>query len=477
MKKFTSNNSFLSKIPAVHKVLEYPDIKNLVLLYGQPIVVNAIREIQSEYRDLYKKEGEKSNYKFLNEKFIKLVKEKIDIDTENSLIPVFNLTGIILHSNLGRALLPEVVINSTKQVASIAHNIEYDLNTGKRSDRERHIENKLCNLLGTEAVTIVNNNAAAVILVLNTLAKQKEVLVSRGELIEIGGSFRLPEIMMSANCKLREVGTTNKTHLNDYKYAIKEKTGLIFKAYTSNFTIKGFTKNVKEKDLVNLGKDCNLPFVVDLGSGSLIDLRKFGLKFETSPSAKLKQGIDLVTFSGDKLMGGPQCGIIAGRSDLIKKIKKNPMKRAMRCDKFTVTALSTLLDLYQNPEKALKEIPTLRLLSRSKEEIQSLAEKVFPYINSKLKGIAKIKIVNCNSQVGSGSHPNEFIPSIGISIKKNVKKRRNLFSIKFAEALRKLPTPIIGRIKKEAVILDLRCLEQEDLLIKQLEFLDINMDF
>ena len=473
MKTFDSNKTIFSEIPSVDKLLNCLEIELLIANHGQPLVVKAIRELQNKYRFSIKNKKEKGFNKFSIELFIQNLKNKVINDTVNSIVPVINLTGIILHSNLGRALLPPSVINNTNDVLSNYSNLEFDLTKGRRNEREIHIEEKLCSLIGAEAVTVVNNNAAAVMLALNTLAKRKEVLVSRGELIEIGGSFRLPDIMKSANCKLKEVGTTNRTHLEDYINAMKPTVACLFKAYASNFSIKGYTKNVEEKKLINLCKENNIPFIIDLGSGALIDFKKIGLNFGPYPHEKIKRGVDLVTFSGDKLMGGPQCGIIAGRNDLIKRICKNPMKRALRCDKYTISALSELLKIYQNPSKATKEIPTLRFIYRTTEEIKSIAERVLPPVIKSLGNIAIVEIVKCNSQVGSGSLPNELLPSFGISIKNKSNKRDGLFPIKLSKALRELPTPIISRIKGGSVILDLRCLEKENLFVEQFNSLKI----
>jgi len=476
MKKTEIAKSYLSLIPPVHKILNFTEVQKLMDQYGQPVVVNAIRRIFNEYRNALKKETKKNHHKLSSDYIIKLLKKTIILETQDTLIPILNLSGIILHSNFGRAILPKLALKKIEEVLGSNYNIEYDIETGKRSDREIHIESKLCSLLGAEAVTIVNNNAAAVMLVLNTLARRKEVIISRGELIEIGGSFRLPDIMQSSNCILREIATTNITNLSDYEDAINTKTGLIFKTYSSNFTINGYTKSVDEKDLVSLSKKTNLPLVVDLGSGAIVDLSKVGLKFEPTPYDKLKEGVDLVTFSGDKLMGGPQCGIIAGRADLIKKIKKNAMKRAMRCDKFTIVALSSILKIYQDPKKIVEEIPTLRFLARPKEDIKKQAERVFSKIEPIFRGKIKIKIINCFSQMGSGTLPNLSIPSVGISFQKSTKKNSGLFPIEFAQKLRKLPTPIIGRIKDGALVLDFRCLEKDTDLIKQLQSLKMGED-
>ncbi len=475
MNKFDNSKTNFSKIPPVHKILNLPVVQQLVEKYGHLIVVNAVRALLTEYRNNQKKEYYKKG-QFSLDDFIKLLKIKISLETKDSLIPILNLSGIILHSNFGRALLPKIALKKTVEVLGSNYNIEYDIHTGKRSDRENHIENKLCSLIGAEAVTIVNNNAAAVMLILNTLARRKEVLISRGELIEIGGSFRLPDIMKSSDCILREIGTTNRTNLSDYEDAVKPKTGLIFKAYSSNFTISGYTKSVNEKDLVILSQKTKLPFVIDLGSGSIIDLSKIGLKFEQTPNDKLRLGVDLVTFSGDKLMGGPQCGIIAGRANLIKRINRNAMKRAMRCDKYTVAALYSVLKIYKNPIKAIDEIPTLRFLARSKVDIREQAERIYNKIKPLFKEQIKVRIVNCYSQMGSGALPNLSIPSVGISFKHYDKKKNKLFPTKFAEKLRKLPTPIIGRINDGALILDLRCLEKDIYLVKQLQSLKIGME-
>ena len=476
MNKINNNLSSFARVPSVHKLLGLFEIQELIAEHGQAVVVDSVRIIQEEYRNILRLGANAENNDFRKEVFIERVRDKISLVFGNSLRPVLNLSGIILHTNLGRALLSDSAVSAINMVAKSASNLEYDVNSGNRNEREAHVEEQLCSLIGAEAVTIVNNNAASVMLVLNTLARRKEVLVSRGELIEIGGSFRLPDIMKSSNCKLREVGTTNRTYIEDYAKAISPSSALIFKAYSSNFTIKGFTKVVEEKELVNLSKEHNLPFVLDLGSGALMELKKHGLGQKQTPLVKLKKGIDVVTFSGDKLLGGPQCGVIAGRKDLIIRMKKNAMKRAMRCDKFTIAALAATLKLYQNEEKALQEIPTLRLLTRSKREIQSLADRIFPDIANKLKGTAKVEIINCYSQVGSGALPDKLLPSVGISIRKGIGKKGGAFPNRLASAFRKLPIPVIGRIHGGALVLDLRCLEEEALFLKQIQSLNIRAD-
>ena len=474
MNKLQSFKSVLTSIPAVHEIQNLPEIQKLISDHGHSLVTNAIRSVQFEFRNLITSSGD-SNFEKINKNvFIKQLKHKISILTEETLRPVLNLSGTVLHTNLGRAALPETSIKSINLIASGASNLEYDLFTGLRGNRDNHFIERLCRLTGAEAATIVNNNAAAVILALNSLAKRKEVLISRGELIEIGGSFRLPDIMSSAGCKLREVGTTNRTYIQDYEEAFGSRTALVFKAYTSNYRVQGFTSEVKEREIANFSKNKNIPFMVDLGSGSLINLRDLGLPKERTPMETLNSGADLVTFSGDKLLGGPQCGIIAGNKDLISKINKNPLKRAMRCDKMTIAAFSALLKLYENPSRAKTEIPTLRLLARKEKEIKEIAERLHPKVESKLSKIATVEIISCKSQVGSGAFPLEVLPSAGLKIIPKSKKKNSVAILnRISAALRELPVPIIGRISDGAIILDLRCLEKESLFIKQFKYLNL----
>ena len=473
MNKLQPIKPLLSSIPAVHEIQKISEVQNLINIHGHSLVTQAIRTTQTEFRKLLLSSGTSKNIKIKNLEFVNQLKKNLSLITNDSLQKVFNLTGTVLHTNFGRASLPKEAINSINQIASEPSNLEYDILNNKRGDRDSHIDERLCRLIGAEACTIVNNNAAAVVLVLNSLAKRKEVLISRGELIEIGGSFRLPEIMKSAGCKILEVGTTNRTHLEDFENAIGKKSAMIFKAHKSNFNVEGYTSEVEEKEIVKLSKKNDIPFMVDLGSGSLIDLKYMGITKVQSPADTLAKGVDLITFSGDKLLGGPQCGIIAGRKDLITKIKKNPLKRALRCDKMTIAAFSTLLKLYENPERAKLEIPTLRLLNRKETDIYKVAEKLYPSIKSKISNIAEVKITKCKSQIGSGSLPVELLPSYGIKIRaKNLKKNSKKFLQSISKKFRELPIPIIGRLSKNSLIFDCRCLENTTLIIKQLEKLN-----
>jgi L-seryl-tRNA(Ser) seleniumtransferase len=326
----------------------------------------------------------------------------------------------------------------------------------------------LCRLTGAEAATVVNNNAAAVLLVLNTLALRREVPTSRGELIEIGGSFRLPDIMARAGCRLREVGTTNRVHLHDYTDAIGPKTGLIMKVHTSNYAIVGFTSAVPEAELAQLAHDRGLPFIVDLGSGTLIDLRQFGLPHEPTASESLQNGADLVTFSGDKLLGGPQAGVIVGRASLVEKIKRNPLKRALRVDKVTIAALAAVLPLYDDPERLVSRLPVIRLLARPLDDIQAAAGRLAPTVAAAFEGIAAVSVTDCTSQIGSGSLPTEEIASAGLAITPNATKNAGTMLNAIAAAFRKLPVPVIGRVHQGTLILDLRCLDDEAAFTSQL---------
>jgi L-seryl-tRNA(Ser) seleniumtransferase len=389
-------------------------------------------------------------------------------ESRSSLVPVFNLTGIVLHSNLGRATLAETAITAMSEAASGATTLEYDITDGKRGDRDSHIEAIICELTGAEAATVVNNNAAAVLLTLNTLALNKHVPVSRGELVEIGGSFRVPDIMSRSGCHLVEVGTTNRTHLSDYSDAIDSDTGLLMRVHTSNYRIEGFTKTVPETDLAQLASHHRIPFVVDMGCGNLINLKALGLPHEATARETLENGADLVLFSGDKLLGGPQSGIIAGKRSLVAKIKKNPLKRALRLDKVTLAALEATLRLYRNPDTLASELPTLKLLTRSESDIQAQAARLREPLANALGDSFTVAVIAVSSQIGSGSFPMEVLPSAGLSIRARHEEDEALRTLH--QQLRELATPIIGRLSNGALLLDLRCLtpEQESLFIEQL---------
>ncbi len=375
---------------------------------------------------------------------------------------ILNLTGTVLHTNLGRAALPEEAIAAVAEVARGASNLEYDIDAGKRGDRDQHLEAVLQRVVGCEAATVVNNNAAAVMLVLNTLALGKEVAVSRGELVEIGGSFRIPEIMSRSGCTLVEVGTTNRTHLRDFERVLGSATGMVMKVHASNYVIEGFTACVPEADLARMCHTHQVPFVVDLGAGSLLDLRRYGLPHEPTPMEALAAGADLVTFSGDKLLGGPQAGIIVGRKALIDRLKANPMKRALRCDKMTIAALAAVLRLYTDPDRLSQRLPTLAALTRPVAQMQALATRLLEPLSGALADCAVVTIADCESVIGSGALPRRTIASVALAIRPSGERGSGTMLSRIARAFAALPTPVIGRVHDGAFLLDLRCLDRAE---------------
>ncbi len=458
----SATRAMLAAIPSVDRVLNMAATQALIFEYGRMPVLTAIRAMLTELRDNVAQAHILPADIFAEPAINLHLQSRLQQASRPALRPVYNLTGTVLHTNLGRAQLPDVAIQAVIDAMTRPCNLEYDIDSGSRGDRDNLIEPLLRELTGAEAATVVNNNAAAVFLALNTLGLRREVIVSRGELVEIGGSFRVPDIMSRAGCKLKEVGTTNRTHLKDYAESISGKTAMLLRVHTSNYAIQGFTASVAEKDLAALAHQHGLPFMVDLGSGTLANLKKLGLPNEPTPQESLANGADLITFSGDKLLGGPQAGIIIGRKDLIAKIKKNPLKRALRVDKMTYAALDAVLRLYRDPERLTQNLPTLRLLTRSVMEIDSTAKILLPAVEQALAGHGTVAIKPCQSQIGSGSLPIDLLSSVCLSITPQVRGKGEGSALKKIEqAFRQLPVPVLGRITDGAFCLDVRCLEEK----------------
>jgi L-seryl-tRNA(Ser) seleniumtransferase len=460
-------------IPSLDRLLQLAPVADLIECYGRPLVTEAARAELTELRTGLARNNAQPASPFDESGFVRACSARLARETHASLKPVFNLTGTVLHTNLGRAVMPQEAADAVARAMTRPVNLEFDLGGGERGERDAHVERFLVRLTGAEAGLVVNNNAAAVYLALNTLGLKKEVPVSRGELIEIGGAFRLPDIMARAGVKLVEVGTTNRTHLKDYEGAISPRTAALMKVHTSNYAVHGFTAAVPEEKLAALAHRHKLPLITDLGSGMLVDLEDYGLPHEPTPREALAAGADIVTFSGDKLLGGPQAGLIVGRAALVERIRKNPMKRALRVDKMTLAALEAVLALYGDPSRLKGRLPTLRLLSRPSAEIAAQAQRLLPAVSAALAGKAEAGIVPVKSQIGSGSLPVDLIDSHGIAVSVAGRQRAAL-AAKLAAAFRALPVPVIGRIKDGAFIMDLRCLEHEDEFLAQLPQLKID---
>lgn len=452
-----NKNMLFRNIPKVDVILEKAEIIELIGKYHRDVVIDAIREELNKLRCFIK---ESDDINLIEDKINNLV-GNITLNVQEvysyNLKKVINGTGTILHTNLGRAIISKKHAQYLSEVVTGYSNLEYNLEGGKRGERYSHFEKLVCKITGAESAMAVNNNAAAVMLVLSSMAENKEVIVSRGELVEVGGKFRIPDVMKSSNANLVEVGTTNKTHLEDYEDAITENTGAFLKVHTSNFKILGFTESVSIEELCKLGKEKDIPVIEDIGSGVLVDLSKYGLEYEPTVQDSIKAGVDIVSFSGDKLLGGPQAGIIVGKKKYIDKMKKNPLTRAFRIDKFTATVLEMIFHEYLSEADAVKNIPVLSLITKDIKEIEESANKLYKKLNS-IKDKAYVEIEDTLSQIGGGSLPAERIKSKCISI-----IPKNISTSSLEEKLRLGENPVVGRISEDKLILDMRTILEDEI--------------
>ncbi|MDF2520272.1 MAG: L-seryl-tRNA(Sec) selenium transferase [Clostridia bacterium] len=450
----------LSSIPAVDELLKKEKIDELLFRYPRSIVVESIREYLAEYRQNILSLGdiEAESLTVSQNALVEGILGKVHSVMSNKLINVVNATGIVIHTNLGRSILTEKAKEQLWSIASRYSNLEFELESGQRGSRYSHVEDLICKLTGAEAAMVVNNNAAAVMLVLSTLAKDREVVVSRGQLVEIGGSFRVPDVMAQSGAVLREIGTTNKTHLTDYENAANENTAALMKVHTSNYKIMGFTEEAASEELVALGRKLELPVIEDLGSGVLLDLQKYGLPYEPTVQSAVKAGMDVVTFSGDKMLGGPQSGIIVGKREYIQKMRKNQLTRAFRIDKLTLAALESTLHLYLDEKTAVAEIPVLRMLTISIEELQKKAKRLQKKLVKRLGDKCSITVINENSEVGGGSMPMHKLPTKAVAITSQI------ISIDALEReIRSYKVPVVARISKDRLIIDVRTVMDDEL--------------
>jgi L-seryl-tRNA(Ser) seleniumtransferase len=456
----TENKAELFRmIPAVDRLLENSGIRDISDNYPRNLVLRAINEILSETRKGIEKGEITGDSRAIDMEFIiASIRERLEFLSRPSLRNVINATGVVIHTNLGRSLLAKGVIEKFEAISGGYSNLEYDLEKGKRGSRYTHVEGILKELTSTEAAMVVNNNAAAVLITLETIAKGREAIVSRGELVEIGGSFRIPDVMKKSGAKMVEVGTTNKTHLKDYEEAITPETAAILKVHRSNFQIVGFNEEVERSTLVELGNKHNIPVIEDLGSGSFIDLSKYGMEWEPTVQQVLQEGVDLVTFSGDKLLGGPQAGIILGKKELVEKIKMNQLNRALRIDKLTLLALEETLNIYRDERKALETIPTLRMICQSHESLKAKAGRLLRMIKNRDGDNFRIDTVDGTSKVGGGAMPLMELHTRLLRLNPAKMTAHNI-----NEKLKGYDPPIIVRVEQDSVLLDVRTLQDKEL--------------
>ncbi|MDO9404914.1 MAG: L-seryl-tRNA(Sec) selenium transferase [Polaromonas sp.] len=459
-------------LPSIDKLLRSGEVPALTARHGHTLVAGEARALLDSQRVLALA-GSLEQVDVQPEALGAALARRVEARVAPRLRRVLNLTGTVIHTNLGRSVLPQAAVDHLTAMMQGPNNLEYDLASGGRGDRDSIVEGLLCEITGAEAATVVNNNAAAVLLTIAALAGGREAIISRGELVEIGGAFRMPDVMASAGAQMVEVGTTNRTHLADYERAITPQTALLMKVHTSNYAVQGFTSAVPESELAVLAAARGVALATDLGSGSLIDMAAYGLPKEPTPQEMLAAGCGVVTFSGDKLLGGPQAGLIVGEKSLITTIRKFPMKRALRLSKLPLAALEATLTLYLQPELLARDLPTLRWLTRAPEQVGATAQALLAPMANALSPRYTVTVETMLSQIGSGSLPVERLPSAGLAIVPVLPGKRGIGTAldALATALRGLPLPVIGRIADDRLLLDCRCIDEPAELIAQLRFL------
>jgi len=460
-----NKNQLLRRLPAVNDIIKHEKADQLTEEYNRDLLIQGIRdELENQRRKLLKlvdkgqtEQAEAEVDSLTVEGLLANVASNLEKEFRPQLAPVVNATGVIVHTNLGRSLLSKEAKEMVEMVASHYNTLEMDRNTGERGSRYDNVEELICRLTGAEAAFVVNNNAAAVLLAISTFASGKEIIISRGELIEIGGSFRIPSVMEQGGADLVEVGTTNKVYIDDYAREINENTGMLLKVHTSNYKVVGFTEEVGLDELVQLGHKHDIPVLDDLGSGVFLDMTEFGLEREPTVAERVKAGGDIVTFSGDKILGGPQAGIIVGRKDLLEKMKKHPLTRAVRVDKYTLAALEGTLKAYLRPETVIEKIPTLNMLSLDRDDLREPAEKLQAALKDILPQTANCQIEDDISRVGGGAYPLSELPTLTVTV-----DWPGPGASKIASALRAHYPPVFTRIKDEKMVIDLRTLQEGD---------------
>lgn len=452
--------ALLRKLPGVDHLLEMARADDFFSQIPNSVVLGSARAVVEGLRRQILNGREPDEASLLAERLLARLKARVRQAMAPNLAPVVNATGVVVHTNLGRSLLPRAALENLALISDRYSNLEFDLSTGKRGIRYSCVEELLCEISGAPAAMAVNNNAGAVLLALDTLAKGKEVIVSRGELVEIGGSFRIPDVMAKSGGVLREVGTSNRTHLKDYAQAIGPETGLLLKVHKSNYSIVGFTKEVSLKELVHLGREHHIPVMEDLGSGMFVDFSQYGLIKEPTVQDSVAAGPDLVTFSGDKLLGGPQAGIILGKTSVLETIRKNPLTRALRIDKLTLAALESVLRLYRDPQTALSAIPTLAMITCPLSEVQRKADHLVALLRALDDRRLEIEVLEISSRVGGGALPMQTLPSQGIGL-----GIQGLSANAVEKQMREHCPPVIGRIENERFVMDLRTVKADELAI------------